>query len=62
MSSRDAVLGRIRTALGPRAEPPPIPREYRAAGAAQADVVALFCERAADYLATVRRVTAQQLD
>jgi L-lactate dehydrogenase complex protein LldG len=62
MSSRDAVLGRIRAALGPACEPPPIPREYRAAGEAQADAVTLFCERAADYLATVRRVTDEQLE
>ena len=63
MSSRDAVLGRIRAALGEgAADPPPIPREYRQAGTIETGVVALFCERAADYLAGVRRVTEDELD
>jgi L-lactate dehydrogenase complex protein LldG len=62
MSARDAVLARIASALGPQAEPRSIPREYRQAGEAATDAVALFCDRAADYLATVRRVTEAELD
>jgi L-lactate dehydrogenase complex protein LldG len=56
------VLGRIRSALGAGAVVPEIPREYRPAGApAEGDVVALFCERVADYRATVHRVAAAEL-
>jgi L-lactate dehydrogenase complex protein LldG len=55
--AREAVLGRIRSALGPGVAVPDVPRAYRGAGAAaEGDVVALFCERVADYKATVRRV------
>jgi len=60
--AREAVLGRIRSALGSGAVLPDVPRAYRGAGAAAAgDVVALFCERVADYKATVRRVAAAEL-
>lgn len=58
-SSRDRVLGRIREALAdvPAAEAPddvPVPRDYRRSHAGvDADVVALFAERVADYRATV---------
>jgi L-lactate dehydrogenase complex protein LldG len=62
MSAREEVLGRIRSALGEGAAAPPIPREYRQAGTVEGDVVDLFCERAADYLATVRRVTEDELN
>ena len=54
-SARDAVLGRVRSALGGTAVPPEVARDYRAAGAGPADVD-LFCERVADYCATVHRV------
>jgi L-lactate dehydrogenase complex protein LldG len=54
-SARDAVLGRIRSALGDTAVPPDVARDYRPAGAGPADVD-LFCERVADYRATVHRV------
>ena len=54
-SARDAVLGRVRSALGGTAVPPEVARDYRAAGAGPADVD-LFCERVADYRATVQRV------
>jgi L-lactate dehydrogenase complex protein LldG len=61
-AARDEVLGRIRTALGPSPLVPDVPRAYRQAGAVGGDVVELFCERAADYLATVTRVAFDELD
>lgn len=55
----------MRAALG-TTPVPEVPREYRGAGAGSApgaaDVVARFCERAAEYRATVRRVGADGLD
>ncbi|WP_035839593.1 LutC/YkgG family protein [Kitasatospora azatica] len=61
MTSRDAILGRIRAALTdvPSEERPqdvPVPRDYRRShtGPGQ-DTVALFAERVADYRATVSR-------
>ena len=62
MSARDEVLGRVRAALGAAVDVPEVPRGYRQAGAVTGDVVDLFCERAADYLATVTRVTRSELD
>ena len=60
--ARADVLDRIRSALGSGAVVPEVPREYRGAGApAEGDVVALFCERVADYKATVRRVAVADL-
>jgi L-lactate dehydrogenase complex protein LldG len=60
VSAREAVLGRVRTALGSAPAVPDIPRGYRDAGALGAagnDVaVQRFCERAAEYRATVQRV------
>jgi L-lactate dehydrogenase complex protein LldG len=60
MSARDEVLSRIRTALGPGVQVHDVPRAYRLAGsgppAGDEGVVARFCERAAEYRATVRRV------
>ncbi len=66
MSSRDQILGRVRTAIGtgPAARPGPdaayaaLPRPYlRAHHDPEAhDIVALFAERAADYRAVVERV------
>jgi L-lactate dehydrogenase complex protein LldG len=62
---REAVLARVRAALGPAAEVPEVPRAYREAGAlgARSDPVPadLFCERVADYRATVSRVSAEEL-
>ena len=62
MSAREDVLGRIRTALGAGTDVPDVPRDYHGAGAGAAAgdpaVVARFCERAAEYRATVRRVGA----
>ncbi|WP_224275051.1 LUD domain-containing protein [Streptomyces sp. LS1784] len=61
MSSREAILGRIRAALTdvPRGETPedvPVPRNYRRSHVEPGgDCVALFAERVADYRATVTR-------
>ena len=64
-SGREAVLGRVRAALGPAPETPDVPRAYRQAGTLGAggdpDSVELFCERVADYRATVKRVTGDEL-
>jgi L-lactate dehydrogenase complex protein LldG len=58
-------LSRIRTALGPGVAVPDVPREYRVAGtgapAGDPALVARFCERAAEYRATVRRVDSARL-
>jgi L-lactate dehydrogenase complex protein LldG len=60
--ARAEVLGRIHAALGSGAAVPDVPRGYRGAGApTEGDIVALFCERVADYKATVRRVAAAEL-
>jgi L-lactate dehydrogenase complex protein LldG len=55
--ARAEILGRIRAALGDTPVPPDVARDYRAAGAAPTDVD-LFCERVADYRATVHRVSS----
>ncbi len=66
MSARDEILARIGAALGPGVAVPEVPRGYRLAGsgppAGDEAVVARFCERAAEYRATVRRVDAAGLD
>ena len=63
--SREAVLARVRAALGPPAAIPEVPRAYRQAGALGAGgdsvTVDLFCARVADYRATVRRVRGDEL-
>jgi L-lactate dehydrogenase complex protein LldG len=46
------VLQRVRAALGPRPSVPAVPRDYRRTGDGH---VELFCERVADYVATVHR-------
>jgi L-lactate dehydrogenase complex protein LldG len=61
VTARDEVLGRIRAALGPRPAVPDVPRAYRGAGVAGDDVVDRFCERVAEYQATVTRVSASEL-
>jgi L-lactate dehydrogenase complex protein LldG len=65
-SSKNEILGRIRDALGPQPVVPDIPRAYRGAGsgapAGAPEVVARFCERAAEYRATVRRLAADELE
>jgi len=62
VSAREEVLARVRHALAPRTEVPEVVRAYRQAGAGGGDVVGRFCERAADYRATVRRVPAAERD
>jgi L-lactate dehydrogenase complex protein LldG len=66
MSAREEVLSRIRAALAPGAAIPEVPRAYHGAGSGPAAgdeaVVARFCERAAEYRATVRRVRAAELE
>jgi L-lactate dehydrogenase complex protein LldG len=57
MSARDDILGRIRTALGPdRAEPTPIPRDYRTTDdRSPAELLDVLTDRLEDYKATVVR-------
>ena len=66
MSARDEILARVRAALGPGGAVPDVPRDYRLAGsgppAGEEAVVARFCERAAEYRASVRRVQAAELN
>jgi L-lactate dehydrogenase complex protein LldG len=60
--ARAEILERIRAALGPDVPPPEVPRAYRQAGSsADGDVVGKFCERVAEYRATVRRLSADEL-
>jgi L-lactate dehydrogenase complex protein LldG len=56
-SARDEILGRIRTAIDGAPSPPePEPPAYRRSGAlGPEERVALFCERASEYRATVTR-------
>jgi L-lactate dehydrogenase complex protein LldG len=58
--ARAEVLGRIRSALGPAPAVPEVPRDYHPAGAAAVDLD-VFCERVADYRATVHRVARAEL-
>ena len=51
----------MRSALGDAPAVPEVPRDYHGPGAAAADVD-LFCERVADYKATVHRVAAGDVD
>jgi L-lactate dehydrogenase complex protein LldG len=54
MSAREEMLAGIRSALGGAAAPE-VPRAYRGASTS-GDPVGLFCERVADYRASVHRV------
>jgi len=62
---REVMLARVRAALGPAPEIPEVPRAYRQAGAlgpgGDPVTVELFCGRVADYKATVRRVSDEEL-
>jgi L-lactate dehydrogenase complex protein LldG len=60
VSARDEVLARVRAALGDAPSVPEVPRDYHGPGARAADVD-LFCERVADYKATVHRVAAGEV-
>jgi L-lactate dehydrogenase complex protein LldG len=64
VSARDEMLGHIRAALAPEAPAPEVPRAYRCAGeladAGAAALVERFCERVADYRATVTRADGEE--
>ena len=60
-TARDEVLARIRRALGPGVAGPEVPREYRGPASPGEAIVDRFCERAAEYRATVTRVAAVEL-
>jgi L-lactate dehydrogenase complex protein LldG len=57
MSSKDVILGRIRSALSSGVDAPEIPRDYRR-GEAKVDLD-LLVERLVDYKAVVHRVSAE---
>ena len=62
MTARDEVLARIRSALGPAAAVPDIPRDYRrSAGLSSEALLDLLTERLVDYKAAVHRITAAEL-
>jgi L-lactate dehydrogenase complex protein LldG len=62
-AGREEILARVRAALGPSPQAPVVPRDYRAAGSLPRDgAVELFCERVAEYQATVTRVAPGELD
>jgi len=58
MSSKDIILGRIRSALGSGVEAPEIPRNYRR-NSSKPDLD-LFVERLVDYKAVVHRVNTEK--
>ena len=61
-AAREAILARVRSALGPGVAVPEIPREYIPARSATDDgAVDRFCERVADYRATVTQVAPADL-
>jgi L-lactate dehydrogenase complex protein LldG len=60
-SAREAILGRVRAALGDGGVVPEVPRAYRRAGEVPADAER-FAERVSDYRAEVHRCTAAELD
>jgi len=62
MSDRDAILERVRGAIGGVAAPGTEPREYPTVGRLSAEArTALFCERVGDYRVDVRRLAADQV-
>jgi len=62
VSSREAILGRVRSALVGGVSVPPAPRLYRQLGTLDREGrVARFCERTGDYRADVRRVPSSGL-
>jgi L-lactate dehydrogenase complex protein LldG len=61
-AARAEILGRVRSALGPAPAVPEVPRDYRGPGQSDAAaIVERFCERVADYRATVHRVPEAEL-
>ena len=60
MSARDEVLARVRSALGPGVAVPDVPRRYRGPRVDDSSVDR-FCERVAEYKATVTRISAYEL-
>ena len=60
MSARDEVLARVRSALGPGVAVPEIPRRYRGPRVDDSSVDR-FCERVAEYRASVTRIAAADL-
>jgi L-lactate dehydrogenase complex protein LldG len=61
-SARDEVLNRLRAALGPAPQSPPVPREYRTADELTEDErLDLFVDRLVDYKAHVTRCGAGEL-
>jgi L-lactate dehydrogenase complex protein LldG len=63
MDARTEVLRRVRDALGPDVTVPVVRREYRGAGADAGDgAVERFCERVAEYRASVRRIAHGDLE
>jgi L-lactate dehydrogenase complex protein LldG len=61
-SAKDDILARVRSALGPAPRVPEVPRAYRAAGSLPTEgIVQQFCERVAEYRATVHRVAPGEL-
>jgi L-lactate dehydrogenase complex protein LldG len=62
MSGKDEILARVRSALGASPTAPAVPRAYRVAGSLPREgAVELFCERVAEYKASVHRVAPEQL-
>jgi L-lactate dehydrogenase complex protein LldG len=59
-AAREVILGRIRSALGPGVAVPDVPRRYRGPRVDDSSVDR-FCERVAEYRATVTRVAAADL-
>jgi len=60
VSARDDVLARIRSALGPGVAVPEVPRGYRGPRVDDGSVDR-FCERVAEYRASVTRIAAADL-
>jgi L-lactate dehydrogenase complex protein LldG len=59
-AARESVLARVRSALGPGVVVPEVPRSYRGPRVDDS-AVDRFCERVAEYKATVTRVSAAAL-
>ena len=59
-AAREAILERIRTALGPGVAAPEVPRHYRGPRVDDSSVDR-FCERVAEYRASVTRIGADEL-